>query len=53
MVLLAVVSVLQMVTPLAGAWIEILLKDLGTVVDAVTPLAGAWIEIRTADQCCS
>ena len=33
------------VTPLAGAWIEILLKDLGTVVDAVTPLAGAWIEM--------
>ena len=41
----------QMVTPLAGVWIEI--KSAGEDVGAggsVTPLAGVWIEMATAWQ---
>ena len=34
------------VAPLAGAWIEIVVSSLRTVVDSVAPLAGAWIEMK-------
>ena len=33
------------VAPLAGAWIEIVLRGDGTWIEIVAPLAGAWIEI--------
>ena len=33
------------VAPLAGAWIEILLRKLNVKQIRVAPLAGAWIEI--------
>ena len=33
------------VTPLAGVWIEIELRNITVVIDEVTPLAGVWIEI--------
>ena len=33
------------VAPLAGAWIEILIKSKNSSIASVAPLAGAWIEI--------
>ena len=35
------------VAPLAGAWIEIGIAVVETLVGIVAPLAGAWIEIRS------
>ena len=35
----------NIVAPLAGAWIEIMLKDPKRETIDVAPLAGAWIEI--------
>ena len=36
---------MQVVAPLAGAWIEISLISSIKVQESVAPLAGAWIEI--------
>ena len=36
----------NVVAPLAGAWIEIHLKRLMAFANGVAPLAGAWIEIQ-------
>ena len=36
---------IDLVTPLAGVWIEILLVDGALSFGTVTPLAGVWIEI--------
>ena len=33
------------VAPLAGAWIEIVMRPVDVSATAVAPLAGAWIEI--------
>ena len=35
----------QLVTPLAGVWIEILERRIAYYESMVTPLAGVWIEI--------
>ena len=35
----------NVVAPLAGAWIEIFIRQNVTYVFNVAPLAGAWIEI--------
>ena len=37
---------IKIVAPLAGAWIEILVKELDKLKIFVAPLAGAWIEIQ-------
>ena len=34
-----------MVAPYAGAWIEIVLREVSFVAPIVAPYAGAWIEI--------
>ena len=33
------------VAPLAGAWVEIMIKDRFRKCNTVAPLAGAWVEI--------
>ena len=38
------------VTPLAGVWIEINLKQTQKCLKTVTPLAGVWIEIYARDR---
>ena len=35
----------EFVAPLAGAWIEMKIKNIDLNIDYVAPLAGAWIEI--------
>ena len=35
------------VAPLAGAWIEIVMRSFRQPGGGVAPLAGAWIEIRS------
>ena len=35
----------QLVAPLVGAWIEIILNSSFSTVSKVAPLVGAWIEI--------
>mgnify|MGYP001863132108 FL=1 len=43
------------VAPLAGAWIETILRRLTDDRDVVAPLAGAWIEtwlFYLLDSCC-
>ena len=39
------------VTPLAGVWIEIAIKEKEITLDGVTPLAGVWIEIAEPIDC--
>ena len=40
----------SLVTPLAGVWIEIMLRIILTLQrTSVTPLAGVWIEIEEFD----
>ena len=34
------------VAPLAGAWVEIALKNFWRRIRSVAPLAGAWVEIK-------
>ena len=41
------------VAPLAGAWIEIMMRDISDTLHKVAPLAGAWIEIMWMDISCS
>ena len=41
------------VTPLAGVWIEILVKEIIDYLNEVTPLAGVWIEIMTKKVYCN
>ena len=36
---------IDVVTPLAGVWIEIIMHHITYKVNCVTPLAGVWIEI--------
>ena len=38
------------VAPLAGAWIEIFVKQSIAAFNLVAPLAGAWIEIYTLTE---
>ena len=42
----------DLVTPLVGVWIEIVLKIFGSFVNVVTPLVGVWIEILTSVAVC-
>ena len=39
----------NLVAPLAGAWIEIVVKIAVELSPNVAPLAGAWIEIKMLD----
>ena len=36
------------VAPLAGAWVEIPVKNCGIIDTSVAPLAGAWVEISSS-----
>ena len=46
--ILSYISFVRLVAPLAGAWIEMSLRDIGSGRQPVAPLAGAWIEIFPA-----
>ena len=40
---------MEIVTPLAGVWIEIVMLDVEVRNTEVTPLAGVWIEIKSCN----
>ena len=40
----------DLVTPLAGVWIEMLQWEQRNIVMKVTPLAGVWIEINISPR---
>ena len=42
---------LNVVAPLAGAWIEIVTAVCMCIIRLVAPLAGAWIEICSSEAC--
>ena len=42
------ITIITMVTPYAGVWIEILYNIYEMKVSMVTPYAGVWIEIRVS-----
>ena len=46
MPLTRIATILLIVAPFAGAWIEISVFNLQCFVSFVAPFAGAWIEIR-------
>ena len=44
------ISILGIVAPLVGAWIEILQEFRSARRNTVAPLVGAWIEIRAESE---